>query len=176
MSTALFKKILGNTYFQLAPLLQQLHNGQPQRWVGAATVTWGKLRWVRALLVLARLPRPGYHIPCQVDFEPTREGERILRNFSGQPFHSYLRAKKGTMMESFGLLRLGLVSVVRGNQLMQYCTSSHVLGLPLPYKLSLRIKAREWCSATEMYFDVSIGLGWGIQFLRYRGHLVPVTS
>jgi Domain of unknown function (DUF4166) len=176
MSTAIFKHALGNAFNELPPLLQQLHNGHPQRWVGDATVTWGKTWWVRLLLALARLPRPGRNIPCHVDFEPTPDGECLRRNFAGQRFHSHLRVRNGVMVESFGPVQLRITNTVRGQQLLQHCTASQMLGLPLPRALAMRVKAREWCSETGMHFDVSIGLGGGIQFLRYRGCLLPDTA
>ena len=174
MNISLFNNVLGDSFLQLHPLLQQLHDGRKQRWSGTATVTWGKSWWVHGLLMLVGLPRPGDNILCDVDLEPTPEGERLRRNFAGQKFHSHFRLAKPDMIEAFGPMRLRIATSVSGDQLLQHCAASHVLGFRLPRQLGLRIRAREWCTEAGMHFDVSIGLGIGIQFLRYRGCLAPV--
>lgn len=175
MNTSLFQSVLGDSFWQLHPLLQQLHDGRAQGWTGTATVTWGNSWWIHGLLMLTRLPRPGRNIFCHVDIEPTPEGERLYRNFAGQKFHSHFRSANSDMTESFGPMRLRIASSVHGDQLRQHCAACHVFGIPLPRKLTLRIMACEWCTESGMHFDVSIGLGNQIQILRYRGHLTPAS-
>lgn len=174
--SSLFQRVLGQQFPNLPALMQEIHNGKPQRWIGLVTVSWGTNPWVKRMLSIARIPAAGRDLPCQIDFVPTLTGERFLRSFSGQPLNSYLQDEGVVMNESFGPLKMSIATVVKQQQIFQHCQNTKFLGIPLPKPLQMRIKAREWCKDSKLFFDICIGLECGFYFLRYRGHLVPVTT
>lgn len=171
--SSLFQRVLGERFAELPPLMQQIHNGESQRWKGKVTVSWGRNPWVKRILPLAGIPTAGKDLPCQVDLVPTQNGERFLRCFAQQPLNSYLRDDGPIMRETFGPLTMDIATDIKQQQLVQYCQDTKFFGCSLPGPVQMRIKAREWCHDSKLFFDVCIGLECGFYFLRYRGSLKP---
>ena len=173
MNPSLYQKALGAEYAALSPTLQRLHNGEALHWQGEATVSWGRSKFARLLLRLARMPKQGKRVDCQVNFTPSDHGEYWCRLFAQHYMQSHQALRDGKLVESFGPIRLYLDNTVHAGGLIQRCAATRFLGLPLPSWLGVHVIAREWSVGTQMHFDVTIGLNSGLELLRYRGHLLP---
>ena len=172
MNMSLYQSALGAEYQALSPTLRQLHNGAAQSWHGEAAVSWGRNKFARLLLRLARMPAQGKRIDCQVNLYPDNKGECWRRRFARRFMQSHQALRQGLLVESFGPLRLYLDNTVSAGGLIQRCVSTRFFGLPLPTWLGLSITAREWSVGKQIHFDVTIGLNSGMHLLRYRGRLL----
>ena len=172
MSPSLYQSALGAEYAALSPTLRRLHDGSTQSWHGEAAISWGRNKFARLLLRLARLPEQGKRVNCQVNFQQNEKGEYWQRCFAQRYMQSHQALRDDRLVEVFGPFRLHLNNTVSAGGLIQRCVATYFLGLPLPAWAGLSVIAREWSVGAQMHFDVTIGLNAGLELLRYRGHLL----
>ena len=172
MSLSLYQRVLGAEYAALSPTLRRLHDGSARSWQGEAAVSWGRNKFVHLLLRVARLPKQGKRVNCQVDFQQNEKGECWRRRFAQRFMYSHQALRDNQLVEVFGPFRLHLDNTVSAGGLIQRCVATYFLGLRLPTWLGLSVIAREWSVGAQMHFDVTIGLNGGLELLRYRGHLL----
>lgn len=186
----LYPEALGAHFQQLAPVLQQFHSHTGVLWRGEATVIWSPHTLLRGLLWLARLPAAGEAIPVQVRLRAAGKGEIWQRHFAGRGFQSrqdlsqqhlsrqqpfrqhppHQHPAAADLWESFGLATLRLRNRVEAGALHQHSVGSTWLGLPLPARIGLHARAREWAEGSRLCFDVALHLG-PLPLLRYTGWL-----
>ncbi|WP_035054440.1 DUF4166 domain-containing protein [Andreprevotia chitinilytica] len=169
---ALYESVLGSDFGRLLPLLQRLHRNHDLLWQGEADIQWGHHPLLRALLKLGGLPREGRGVPCSVRLSADGTRECWQRNFAGRAMVSWQHADQAMLFESFGPFRLRLTNRLVSGRLVQRSVATRFLGLPLPKRFGLRVRAHEQVRDGQMRFDVSIGLACGLRLIRYRGWLV----
>ncbi len=87
----LFRRLLGATIEDLAPVLRAAHDDQAdQRWTGLADVEASRNPLARLLCRTMGLPAPGTGIPVTVVFERHGASEHWYRDFAGRRYRSKL--------------------------------------------------------------------------------------
>lgn len=167
----LYKRVLGDAFSTLSPLLQCLHSRQGlQRYRGEVEVSRGT-HWLARLCSLAtRLPLAGEG-RVEVEIVATGGLEHWTRHIGGRAMPSRLWEQDGLLCEQLGLARFGFSLTVEQGVIVWRVARVSALGLPLPARWFRDVIAFE-SEAEERYrFDVAAQLP-GIGLLaHYRGWL-----
>jgi saccharopine dehydrogenase-like NADP-dependent oxidoreductase len=173
----LFRRLLGNTYDALPPIIRQAHE------VHGVLVLEGKAdaaspdNFLGALIAwLFRLPRSGSNLPVRVEMRSEDDGsETWTRIYPGVTMRSNLRNPDSAthqVDEVLGPLsiRLHWKATVHGLQLRTI--SARLFGCPLPDFLCPRSHASETVGADgQFHFDVPIALPLIGTIVHYKGSL-----
>jgi NAD(P)-dependent dehydrogenase (short-subunit alcohol dehydrogenase family) len=178
--TPLFRRLLGNAYDALPPVIRQAHQ------VHGVLVLEGKAdaassdhalgRWIAWLF---RLPRSGSNMPVRVEMRSEDDGsETWTRIYPGVTMRSNLRnadSMTHQVDEFLGPLSIRLQWNASERGLQLRTTSARLFGCPLPDFLCPRSDASETVNADgQFHFDVPISLPLIGTIVHYKGSLEPV--
>lgn len=175
---SLYQRSLGSAYDALAPVLKRLHAEGERRLYGTLSVRRGSRAIVRALLWLARLPRPQQLVPCDVLLQPHRKGERWKRWIGGREMVSTQEpGRPAVIIERFGPLGIHLATRVRRGSLWQRSCATTFLGVRLPAILGMQVVARETpVDGDSFYCDMRLRSPLFGSMLQYSGTLRLATK
>ncbi|MDR2214879.1 MAG: DUF4166 domain-containing protein [Nevskiaceae bacterium] len=172
-NSSLYQRVLGDSFWQLPPVLRQLHGGSTVEVTGHLRTTWSSRRWLRALSRLAplNLPRPAAAAPCLTTITPNAAAEHWRRTIGNTLMQSHMQMKcPGLILERSGPVVIELLTGVNEHgDLRQNSQRVRLFGITIA---DLRVSASE-CAVDAHRFacDVRIeSARWG-QLLRYEGIL-----
>jgi hypothetical protein len=176
----LFRRLLGNTYDALPPVIRQAHE------VHGVLVLEGKAdaaspdHVLGALIArLFRLPRSGSNMSVRVEMRSEDDGsETWTRIYPGVTMRSNLRNPDSATQqldEVFGPVSIRLHWSATEHGMELETLGARLFGIPLPGFLRPRSHARETIGAEgQFHFDVPIALPLIGTIVHYKGNLKPV--
>ena len=181
MGAALYKRLLGVRYGDLAGPLREMHDVESSLEArGAATIERGEGLLSRVVAELFRFPRPGQNVPLTVTFSVRRAREHWRREFGGKVMASVQEAGRdrwdGLLLERFGPMSFAMRPEVADRQLHLHLVGGAVFGIALPSAVLPTVKAFEHDADGRFNFHVELGLPVIGRVVRYHGWLEPVPS
>lgn len=177
MMPTLFQRLLGASFYTLAPSLRALHGRRGRaRYAGRATVVRGRGVLARACCRIAGLPPSADDIAVTVDFDDDAAGgETWQRRFGDFPMHSHLRLRGGKLVERVGPLQLHFSLNPDNGALYWYVDRIRLFGvIPLPASWCADVNCRESEQEGRYEFLVVATLPLAGPLIRYRGWLEPL--
>ncbi|HEY6259872.1 MAG TPA: DUF4166 domain-containing protein [Xanthobacteraceae bacterium] len=176
----LYRRMLGEAWDLLPPLLKAMHDGTPIA-DGRAVIARGGGVLARLVAWLIGFPQAGRHVPVTVTFRAERGREHWQRTFgSGSGVHRFSTIQQPgcgrfdrLLCERFGPFRFGLALVVDDDRLRLVLRGWSLAHLPLPLALAPRIEAYESVEHGRFAFHVEIAHPLMGLIVRYRGWLAP---
>ena len=163
-STALYPRLVGAAWSELAEPLQRLHLClDTVHAAGVCTVRHGTRLLARLLAAVLRLPMAGEDVPVRLVVTPHLHGERWQRMFAERPLMSEQYAGPGgCLVERFGLLDVWFRLVVV-DRMLCFCQERvalrfRALCVPLPRWLSPQITGREWTMPGQGRVQVAVSV------------------
>lgn len=166
---ALFRRLLGEAYEALPPLIRAVHD-RPASWQGRCTVERGRGRAARLIARLMALPPAGSHERIVVTIESRGEGEVWTRSIGGRRMRSRLRADGGFLAESMGPATFRFALECEGARIRWRLRSVRLLGIPVPSR-AFAIEACESIEADQYRFEVRAAVALVGRLVAYDGVL-----
>lgn len=172
----IYRRILGSAFDNLPSEIRALHDSSDARqWSGTASVQRGTGLFARIVSALIGFPKAAETIPVSVRFTPDGEGEKWIRTFGNQSFHSRQQCGRGRnahlLVEKFGIVQVALALVIEGDRLNLVPRRWSALGIPLPKILLPRGVSFETQRHGRFCFDVTIALPFLGHVVSYQGSL-----
>lgn len=172
--SALYRRLLGDRFDMLPPLVRRLHDlDRPTMWSGRADVVRGTSPACRLIASVMRLPPHGRDQPLHVTFEPHDGAERWVRSFGDRRFTSVQRAVDGNIVETVGPVSLTMALEADHDVLALRMSATHAFGVLLPAALTPEIRTRESEQDGRYHFDVEAAVPVFGPLIAYRGWLLP---
>lgn len=163
-STALYPRLVGAAWSELAEPLQRLHGCLDTVYAtGVFTIRHGTGLLSRLLAAVLHLPMAGEQVTVRLVVTPHRHGERWQRMFAERSLISEQYAGPGEyLVERFGWLdvwfRLAVVDRMLYFRQERVVLSCGALRVPLPRWLSPQITAREWAILGQMPVQAAVSV------------------
>ncbi len=179
VSSALYPRLLGNSWDELATSVRRMHleDGAAFRGVGSFRIRYGNGRLGRLLVRLLRLPSATEAANTRLVITPLGQGERWERNFDDQSLVSrQWEARSGRLLEQIKLLELEFRLEVRAGALLYRQVGAALrlgpLRVPLPRRIAPHVEAREEPDdANRIHVVVAVTLARAGLLIAYEGHL-----
>jgi hypothetical protein len=169
---SLFRTLLGPSFDQLPPVMRQIHDGRPSRWLsGTCAIQRGSNWFAQLAAVIAGMPRAAEDAKVRVQIEADVAGEHWSRYFDGQPVCSRLLARNGLLVENLGPLTVAFRLDATSTQIRWTPEGGRVFGIPLPAGFFRGVTATETSLAGRYSFEVSASLPLIGRVIHYRGWL-----
>ncbi len=171
-----FKKVLGSAFESLPDQVKALHDVETvQKWGGHAQIRRGRGFWANAIAVIMRFPKAAERTPVTVTVSRQQNGEKWTRKFGNKQFTSILECgterNDNLMVERFGIIKVALALVVKGERLFFIPRRWTCLGFPLPNVLLPKGESYETETDGKFRFDVEISAPFIGLIVAYRGAL-----
>jgi hypothetical protein len=145
----IYRRLLGSEFDRLPPVLRDLHGGGGRRLAkGTATIH----RMAGLLPRIAGFPPSAANMPVLLEITAAGDHEVWIRRFGKTVRRSVQRAGAGSMVETFGPLRLHFRVAAMDSEIRYTLARASFLGLPLP----LQIQASERALGSVWEFEVSV--------------------
>ena len=170
-------RAVGDAFLKLPAEVQKAHdNGGSLLLCGLADVEVKPGILPRLICWAVGLPRGGANQTVSVHFITDESGtDRWVRNFAGRVYRSTMRAGtnagEGKLIEQLGLFTATFDLAANADRLTFDIVEFKVLGLPLPGLLAVHCHAFETGDGGYFIFDITIGMGFLGNLIRYRGRL-----
>jgi hypothetical protein len=145
----LYRQLLGSEFDRLPPVLRDLH-GRAGRRQATGTATLQRLPGLLPRIV--GFPPSTANDPVLLEIVVADDHEVWIRRFANTVRRSVQRASAGSMVETFGLLRLQFHVTAVGSEIRYTLQRASFLGLPLP----LQIQAAERALVSSWEFEVTV--------------------
>ena len=167
----LYGRLLGADYARLPRTVGMLHARDGlRRYAGEVEVRRGDGLLSRLCAWATRLPPAGAG-PIAVDIDAGPSHETWTRHVAGHAMRSRLRAHRGRLRETLGLVTFDFRLVLDGARLRWDVDAVRVFGLRLPRALFGSVVAYEYEEAGRYRFDVRAALPLAGLLVHYRGWL-----
>ncbi len=178
---ALYERALGSAYTALPQQIQDIHRiGKGHVWAGKAQVTRGKGALARLIAMAFGFPQEVSETPVSVKMVPDKGGERWTRTFGDHVFSSFQYAGTGRnaalVVERFGLIHVGLATVMNDDKLYLVPRRWTIFGIPLPGFLLPGGDSFEHEQDGMFRFNVTIKAPIIGLIVAYKGWLKPVIN
>ena len=178
-ATALYPRLVGDTWTALDASVQHWHGAAPQvQGTGLFTVRHGQGGLARFLAWLLRLPTSGEALATRLVIVRHAWGETWSRTFAGKDLRTVqYQCRADLLAERLGCLEFWFrLRVIEHRLDFWPAGTAGVLGpvrVPLPQWLSPRITAREWAGLEEgsMQVTVRVSLPFIGLLMAYEGCL-----
>jgi hypothetical protein len=175
----LYRRILGESWEQLPPAIQQLHTvTSTSTFAGRCTVDRGRnpLAWLVAASI--GFPKAGQEQSIAVRLSVDGAGERWIRTCGGRTFSSTQHPGRGRaewlVRERFGPVAVDMALIADTSGMRYVVRRWMLLGVPLPLWLGPRSTASESVQDGNFRFDVTISHPVTGLIVRYCGTLAAV--
>lgn len=145
----IYRQLLGSEFDRLPPVLRDLH-GRDGRRQAAGTATLQRLPGLLPRIV--GFPPSGANVPVLLEIVAAEDHEVWIRRFGNTIRRSVQRASAGSMVETFGVLRLHFRVAVVDSEIRYTLQRARFLGLRLP----LEIQAAERAPGPAWEFEVTV--------------------
>jgi hypothetical protein len=177
----LFQRILGESWPQLAPQIQQLHStGAGQAFAGNCTLRRGRNILARLIARLSGFPTQGVDMPMLVRIDPLGDGELWVRTCNRHIFSSTQKPGKASskwlVREQFGPVCVDSALLVEGTHLRYVIRRWALFGISLPLAWGPRARALESTLGDLFKFDVQISHPITGLIVHYTGTLAPMPK
>ncbi len=170
MSNSVYKKILGDEFTKLTPILRLSHgDANSIKATGIINVGYGKNIFVGVLNKLSKMPPKGNDQHIILTIERSEDMETWKRYFTKQIFSTDQFAKNGSLHERSGLMTLTFNMSVKNGSLYIVQEKTLFAGIPLPKFMGVHATAT----------SIEEGNGWRVSvevrspllglMLRYSG-------
>jgi hypothetical protein len=172
---SLYRRVLGERYQQLHPLLQEVHSQPELRAQGTFRITRPPQLFKRLLGALLGMPAAAENVPTILAVELLESGaEKWVRSFGKFRMATWQWSWRGLLLERSGPVTFGIhIEIVDGGT--QFITRRvWLLGIPVPLFLAPSVSAVEtpvpggWHATVRLSFPL-IG-----EMLGYEGEIYPL--
>lgn len=171
MSTPLFRRVLGVEFEALPAAVRTLHAASGhRRYRGQVEVVRGGNPLARLFAWASRLPPAGQG-EVEVEIDASGDEEKWTRHIGGHAMPSRLWERDGLLCERLGLARFGFRLAAEQGDIVWRVERVTVLGVPLPARWFVNVRARESELEGRYRFDVAAALPVIGLLVRYRGWL-----
>jgi hypothetical protein len=170
----LFKQVLGDGFQRLSPSVQRVHGATARTvYLGRGRARGSRNLPVRLLRGLLGVPGPGSYRKLRVTVAPGSRGEAWTRAFGDGAFTSHLRPGRelGQFEERFGPLAFTFEAEPRRGGFRWTFVALRLGPVPIPRRLSPRIRARAFEAGGEYRFSVAVAHPWLGLLFAYAGRL-----
>ena len=172
---ALYRKLLGESYNELASVLIRFHDLPDGEARGVLRITHGEGLVRRLMANLMRLPKPGECVPVHLRVEGGTEREVWIRRYGDQTLVTRQWEHGGLLVEAAGPYRIGFKLSVKEKGLRFDFVRAWMGVLPIPRPMALRVEAdaKPVEHADSWWIDVCISAPILGQLARYEGEVTP---
>jgi hypothetical protein len=172
MTHPLYRRLLGEHFDQLPPLVRDLHDVTGASvWAGRADVERGRSLAARMVATLFGLPPAGRGQALRVTFEAKDGREIWLRSFGSAVFRSVQYERRGLLNERVGPSTFVFVLATSPDGMALKLRGVRFLGVPLPRILAPSIATFESQREGRYHFAVEASLPLLGRIVRYQGWL-----
>lgn len=170
--TALYPRILGESFDRLPPAVRELHaSAERRRYRGTGSVQRGSHAIARLIATLVGLPQAGREVAVTVMFTPDAKREIWMRTFGASRFRSVQWAEGALLAERLRLVTFRFHLAAEADGLSLETRSLHVLGIPIHRLFRPDIVARETERDGAFHFYVRARLPIIGLLVQYEGDL-----
>ena len=174
---SLYRRLLGDRYQQLHPLLKEFHDRPEGKAEGTFRIVRPPQFFKRLLGSLLGMPDTAKNVPTTLIVEPLGNGvEKWVRSFGNFRMATWQWTWRDLLLERSGPVTFGIhLEIVDGGTRF-ICKRVWVLGIPVPLVLAPKVLAVEtpvpggWHARVQLSFPL-IG-----EMLGYEGEVYPVNG
>lgn len=174
-----YEKIMGETYGQFAPAIQDLHRtGKGRKFSGRCDVIRGKNPLSNIVAEIIGFPKSGQDVPVTVTVTPDERGETWVREIGVSQFQSHHSLGEGRwsriVTEKFGPIAIQMAILNEENRLRIETQGWFIFGIPLPRFLRPGGDVYETEDEQGRFvFHVDLRAPMFGRLCKYEGWLVP---
>lgn len=171
--TSLYRRVFGEQFQQLHPLLQKFHDRPEGKGEGVFRIVRPSRLSKRILGSLLGMPAAAENVPTVLTVTALKDAEKWDRLFGNYRMTTWQWAWGDLLLERFGSVTFGIdLKVVEGGMVF---TTHRVwlLGIPLPLLVAPRVFAQVSPLAEGWRVQVRLLLPLVGEMLRYEGEIVP---
>jgi len=165
----LLSQHMGESFYQLSPLLQRFHSGKTTL-IGEATVEGGN-GLAKLICLVMRFPKQNSSVALRVDCDHQLDSMILNRQFGDHLMCSTFYRDGIYLVERLNGLSLYLKAVEQDGVLQYQFYRAKFLGIPMPKFLYPQVKAYEQEVDQKYYFFVDVSMCLIGRVIAYSGTL-----